>query len=132
MLNPLSMQNENQSNQERINLIIDSLIHQSEQFQNYMVLSKKQRKREQPQFLGEHQLFLTEIIDKLRNVNVIKSSTSSIPHSSTPYRNNENRKPRPFSIGSPLANSSEHFHLFHCLDKFLNKFSFFSPWCRTE
>lgn len=104
------IQNGNQSDQERINIILDSLLHQSEQLQNYLVLSKKQRKREKPQFLSEHQLFLRDIIDKLRNVSVSKSTIASVPHSSTPYRNNENKKPRPFSIGSPLGKSGKYIH----------------------
>lgn len=101
------IQNDNEPNQKQISVIIDSLIHQSEQLQNYMILSKRQRKREQPKFLSEHQLFLADIIDKLRSVNVSKSNAASVPHSSTPYRNNENKKTRPFSIGSPLANSGQ-------------------------
>lgn len=97
-------------NQDKVNVIIDSLIHQSEQLQNYMVLSKKQRKKEQPQFLSEHQIFLTEVIDKLKNLKETQSNIKTIPHSSTPYRNNNNEnkvKPRPLSIGSPLSKSSQ-------------------------
>lgn len=99
-------------NQGKVNVIIDSLIHQSEQLQNYMVLSKKQRNKEQPQFLSEHQIFLTEVIDKLKNLKKTQPNTKTIPHSSTPYRdNNENKvKPRPVSIGSPLSKTSKLFN----------------------
>lgn len=98
-------------NQNKVNVIIDSLIHQSEQLQNYMVLSKKQRKREQPQFLSEHQIFLTEVIDKLKLLKETQPNTKTIP-SSTPYRNNNVNKvkPRPLSIGSPLSKSSKLFN----------------------
>lgn len=97
-------------NQDKVNVIIDSLIHQSEQLQNYMLLSKKQRKKEKPQFLSEHQIFLTEVIDKLKNLKKTQPNiTKTMPHSSTPYRNNNGNKvkPRPLSIGSPLAKSSK-------------------------
>lgn len=98
-------------NQDKVNVIIDSLIHQSQQLQNYMILSKKQRKKEQPHFLSEHQIFLTEVIDKLKNFKETqpKTKTKTLPHSSTPYRNNNGNKvkPRPLSIGSPLSKSSK-------------------------
>lgn len=94
-----------------MNVIIASLANQAESVRSYLSLSKKQRKREKPEFLDEHEVFLENIIKQLRNVNVPKSTATSIstclPHSSTPYRSVYNRKPLAFSIGSQLANSSQ-------------------------
>lgn len=92
------------TNHEQMNVIIDSLIHQSEQLQNILILTKKKRKTktETSHFLNDHQLFLVDIIDKLRNMNQMKSNAVSFPHSSTPYRNNDRRLRL---MGSPLSAS---------------------------
>lgn len=104
-------QNEKYSHQEQINAIANSLVKEAEEFRNYQALSKKQRKSQKPEFLGEHEVFLENIIKQLRDINVPKSMSTStltyVPHSSTPYRSNSSRKPLAFSIGSQIANSSQ-------------------------
>lgn len=105
------IQNEKYSHQEQINAIANSLVKEAEEFRNYQALSKKQRKSQKPEFLGEHEVFLENIIKQLRYMNVPKSMSTStltyVPHSSTPYRSNSSRKPLAFSIGSQIANSSQ-------------------------
>lgn len=100
-----------QPHQDQLNMVIQSLLYQAEEFQNYLDLSKKQRKSQRPDFLNEHHAFLDDITKKLRSMNVPSSMSSStltfLPQSSTPYRSNYNRKPLTFSIGSQIANSSQ-------------------------
>lgn len=100
-----------QPHQDQLNMVIQSLLYQAEEFQNYLDLSKKQRKSQRPDFLNEHHAFLDDITKKLRSMNVPCSMSSStltfLPQSSTPYRSNYNRKPLTFSIGSQIANSSQ-------------------------
>lgn len=111
-VNTTVINDNNHNYSDRINVLIDSLTHQAEELQNYLSLSTKARKRDKSKFLEEHQIFLTEVIDKLRNVNLSPSSGSTYPHSSTPYRNLNSQKSRVFTIGSPLANSgSSFFHV---------------------
>lgn len=92
-----------------MNVIIDSLIHQSEQLQNILISSKNKRKTktETSHFLNDHQLFLADIIDKLRNMNQIKSNAVTLPYASTPYRNDDRRSR--FNIGSPLSASGKFY-----------------------
>lgn len=101
-----TIHNDNQTNPEQLYAIIDSLVQQSDQLNNYLQLSKKQRKRDQSNFMNEHQIFFTEIIAKLRTTALqSKPPAKSIPHSSTPYRCNTDIRRSRFSIGSPLAHS---------------------------
>lgn len=79
-------------------------MHQAEQLQDFLNLTKA-RKRDKLKFLMEHQIFLTEVIEKLRALNPSKSSTASFPHSSTPYRNTNSQQSRVLSIGSRIGSS---------------------------
>lgn len=99
--------------QDQLNAVIQSLLQQAEELKKFMASSKKKRKNHHSDFLNEHQAFLDEITQKLRNLNLPKSlSTTStlacLPQSSTPYRTtNCDRKPFTFSIGSQITNSSQ-------------------------
>ncbi|XP_031628714.1 dystrophin-1 [Contarinia nasturtii] len=100
--------NPNTSSQDELQSVLNSLAHQVESFQAYLALSKKQRKLVKPEFLCEHQVFLNDVFNRLRVLNVSKpkrnsmlvSSTYYQPQSSTPYQNDYIRKPLAFSIGS--------------------------------
>lgn len=87
------------------------MLKEAEEFRSYLAMSEKRRKRSKSEFLNGHEIFLENIIKQLRNMNVPKSASTSTPtyhpHSSTPYRSNDNRKPHALSIGSQLANSSQ-------------------------
>lgn len=113
------------SPQNELNSVLSTLARQIEEFQSYLALSKKQRKLLKPEFLSNHQVFLNEVIQKLRVLNVPKPNSISVSnayyqhHSSTPYRSDDIRKPLAFSIGSQSTDTSklhwrkwEHFRLF--------------------
>lgn len=107
----------NASPQDELQSVLNSLAHQVESFQTYLTLSKKQRKLVKPEFLNEHQVFLNDIFNRLRVLNVSKPQRNSVlvsstyyqPQSSTPYRSDYIRKPLAFSIGSQSTDTSE-FH----------------------
>lgn len=105
---------ENRMQHDQLNTVIQSLIQQADELKRYIALSKKKRgKNQRTNFLSEHQAFLDDITQKLRNLNLSKKSLSTtstlacLPQSSTPYRTNGDRKPFTFSVGSQIANSSQ-------------------------
>ena len=104
------------SPQNELNSVLSSLARQVEEFQSYLALSKKQRKLLKPEFLSNHQVFLNDVIQKLRVLNVPKPNSISVSnayyqhHSSTPYRTDYIRKPLAFSIGSQSTDTSK----LHC------------------
>lgn len=104
--------NQTFSPQNELNSVLSSLSRQVEEFQGYLALSKKQRKLLKPEFLSDHQVFLNDIIQKLRILNVPKPNSVAVSnayyqhHSSTPYRSDYIRKPLAFSIGSQSTDTS--------------------------
>lgn len=102
------------SPQNELNSVLSSIARQVEEFQGYLALTKKERKLLKPEFLTDHQVFLNDVIQKLRVLNVPAPVSAYYQHhSSTPYRSDYIRKPLAFSIGSQSSDTSKLYREFH-------------------
>lgn len=106
------IQNEREILQDELNEVLNGLAKQVADFQNYLTLSKKQRKTLKPEFLSEHQVFLDDVMKKMHTIKTPKASSLSISNqsyvqpSSTPYQSDYTRPPLAFSSRSQSTDSS--------------------------
>lgn len=111
---------------EKLDEIVESIAQQANELQEFLSTVAKSKhsgkvsENAAQKFIQQHQLFLSDAVEKLREIAMNEMTENGVPHASTPYRSTMNTSIVRRTLASPMRSSSEYRISFEIIPQLQN------------